>query len=208
MDSYKIKYPRTPHLPWSPGFTPDDQVKPNVDHFLNKQVIVTEKMDGENTTLYSDYMHARSVDGRHHPSRDYVKSWHSGIQHLIPESWRVCGENMFAQHSVIYYELEHYFYLFSVWDEANTCMCYEDTLVFADELGCATPQVLYQGEFCEKAIRDISFDEELCEGYVVRNTEAFHFSEFSQNIAKFVRPNHVQTDTHWMHAQIKKNNLK
>jgi hypothetical protein len=29
----------------------------------------TERIDGENTTLYAACIHARSVDGRHHPSR-------------------------------------------------------------------------------------------------------------------------------------------
>src|SRR3546814_8478297 len=70
--------------------------------FEGKRVIVTEKMDGENTTLYRDYIHARSVDGRSHPSRDWVKQFRSGIAADIPEDWRVCGENLFAKHSIHY----------------------------------------------------------------------------------------------------------
>lgn len=41
--------------------------------FLKGPVVITEKMDGENTTLYRDGLHARSLDSRHHPSRNWVK---------------------------------------------------------------------------------------------------------------------------------------
>ena len=48
MDRSKYKkYPSTPHLPWSPGTTESDVfVTPSV--FEGKEVVVTEKMDGEN----------------------------------------------------------------------------------------------------------------------------------------------------------------
>jgi hypothetical protein len=61
----KYKYPKSPHLPW------------------------TEKMDGENTTIATDYIHARSLDSRHHPSRSWVKNLHGIIAHDIPLGWRV-----------------------------------------------------------------------------------------------------------------------
>ena len=66
----RVKYPRTAHLPWSPGATADDIYQGKLSSFEGKYVVVTEKMDGENTTLYRDYMHARSVDSRFHPSRN------------------------------------------------------------------------------------------------------------------------------------------
>jgi hypothetical protein len=58
----RIKYPRTPHLPWSPGATSDDIYQGNTSYFENKVVVVTEKMDGENTSIYRDFVHARSID--------------------------------------------------------------------------------------------------------------------------------------------------
>lgn len=97
----RFKYPRTPHLPWSPGFTADDLRNKTTALFDGKEVVVTEKMDGENTTMYRDYIHARSVDGRSHPSRAWVKQLHGRICFDIPEGWRFCGENMYAQHSII-----------------------------------------------------------------------------------------------------------
>lgn len=69
----KIKYPRTYHLTWSPGTTSDDKILTTTSQFDGKEVIVTEKMDGENCTIGSDYTHARSIDSQHHSSRSWVK---------------------------------------------------------------------------------------------------------------------------------------
>ena len=65
----RVRYPRTYHLPWSPGATDDDRVLPDVRHFEGQEVVVTAKMDGEQTTMYTDYLHARSIDWSRHPSR-------------------------------------------------------------------------------------------------------------------------------------------
>jgi hypothetical protein len=100
-----IKYPRTPHLPWSPGASSDDVFLIDTQMFMGKSVVITEKMDGENTTLYPDHLHARSLDSRHHPSRTWVKQWHQTLAHDIPQGWRICGENLYAQHSVSYTQL-------------------------------------------------------------------------------------------------------
>lgn len=43
-----IKYPRTYHLPWSPGTTKDDRIMKDIDTLLNNEVVITLKMDGEN----------------------------------------------------------------------------------------------------------------------------------------------------------------
>ena len=103
------------HLPWSPGLQNDDRVIESLDGFVGKRVIVTEKLDGENTTMYNDAIHARSIDGRHHPSRDWVKGFHGSIKHLIHPLYRVCGENVYAEHSIHYNALKTYFYGFGLW---------------------------------------------------------------------------------------------
>jgi len=46
----RTKYPRTPHLPWSPGRFQEDVILADSTQFMRKTVVVTEKMDGENTT--------------------------------------------------------------------------------------------------------------------------------------------------------------
>lgn len=44
----KRKYPRTPHLPWSPGATSDDKYIQDLNSFKGRKIVITEKMDGEN----------------------------------------------------------------------------------------------------------------------------------------------------------------
>ena len=203
----KIKYPRTPHLPWSLGATSDDIRHANLQQFSGQQVVVTEKMDGENTTLYRDDIHARSIDGRYHPSRAWVKALQANIGYRIPNGWRICGENLYAQHSIAYDELASYFLAFSVWDDANRCLSWPETLAFLAELELSSPKVIYQGLWCEETIRNIELDLSKQEGYVVRLANSFHYDDFKSAVAKWVRPNHVTSDQHWMHQQIIANKL-
>lgn len=198
---HRMKYQRTLHLPWSQSMTSDDRTLSNVDHFVGRRVIVTWKMDGENTTLYRDYYHARSIDGRSHPSRSWVKNFWGSIAHEIPEYWRVCGENMYAQHSIRYDALKSYFLGFSIWNEVSQCLSWDETLEYFELLGIEPVEVIYDGIFDEakiKALYDDKRDGDRHEGYVVRIADAFSYKEFRLSMAKFVRSNHVQTDDHWM----------
>lgn len=197
----RVKYGRTNHLPWSDGINSDDRVLRDVSQFENKEVVVTEKLDGENTTMYSDYIHARSIDGRHHASRDWVKNFHANIAHDIPDDWRVCGENMFAKHSIGYDDLETYFYGFSIWNEHNACLSWDETLEWFKLLDIVPVPTLYRGVFNEKLIKGL-YDKkqwDSSEGYVVRLSNSFNYKDFKKSVAKFVRQNHVQTAPHnWL----------
>ena len=199
------KYPRTLHLPWSPGLASDDKVIDSLAGFEGQEVVVTEKMDGENTTLYPDYMHARSLDSRHHVSRDWVKQFHATIRHDIPQGWRVCGENVYAQHSVTYDNLPTYFLGFSIWDGLNRCISWSETLEWFEMLGVTPVPVLYTGVFDPKAIQALWKGQG--EGYVIRLARDFRFGEFRRSMAKFVRKGHVQTDDHWMSGPVTPNKL-
>jgi len=44
----RVKYPRTYHLPWSAGMNRNDRQMTDVSIFDGEQVVITEKMDGEN----------------------------------------------------------------------------------------------------------------------------------------------------------------
>lgn len=205
----KMKYPKTAHLQWSLSLTSDDKRLKDVTCFEGKEVVVTEKMDGENTSMYCDGIHARSLDGRDHISRSWVKQLHASIANEIPVGWRICGENLFARHSVGYDSLKSYFYAFSVWNEKNECLSWDDTVEWCNLLGLETVPVLGRWFLFDKAvIRGISIDPSVCEGYVLRNASSFHFNEFRSNVAKFVRKDHVQTDAHWMLSKIVPNGVK
>lgn len=207
-----VKYPRSFHLPWSRGYTHDDKISKNVDHFIGKEVIVTEKLDGEGTSLYLDHIHARSMDSGDHPSRHWVKALHSTIAYQIPENWRLCGENVYAKHSIHYQELTSYFYLFSVWNDQNICLSWDETVKWAKELGIETVPVLYRGTFDEVKIKKlytkISVFGAEQEGYVIRLADSFHYDDFEFSLGKFVRKNHVQTDSHWLNRKVIPNKLK
>lgn len=201
----RTHYPRTPHLPWSPGATSDDVRLADLSGLRGRQVVVTEKLDGENTTLYRDGLHARSLDSAHHPSRTWVKALQSRIANLIPPGWRVCGENLFARHSIGYQDLESWFYAFSVW-AGDRCLGWDDTVRFTRRVGIPVPPVLWRGRFDERVLRALRADSGQ-EGHVVRTVDGFDRQQFAERVAKWVRPGHVRTDTHWMFAPVVANGL-
>lgn len=209
MFSNWVKYPRTHHLPWSDGITDDDRIIESLSSLEGQRVIVTEKMDGENTTLYRDYTHARSVDGRSHPSRDWVKQFWSGISADIPEGWRICGENLYATHSIRYRALPSFFMGFSIWDAQNVCLGWDDTVEWFALMGVTSVPVLYDGLFDAATIRGLwnNRDWDRSEGYVVRLASPFPYSAFRRACAKFVRKGHIQTVQHWMHGQAIERNM-
>lgn len=202
------KYPSTAHLPWSPGATDSDIfLAPSV--FEGEEVVMTEKMDGENCNMYRDHIHARSLDSRHHPSRDWIKNFHAKIKYRIPEGWRICGENLYAEHSIRYEELPSYFMAFSIWNEENEALSWDETVEWCEELGIEHVPVLWRGEYDLETIREVEegLDLDQQEGYVLRTSEGFSYDEFQSSLGKWVRPNHVQTDEHWMHQEVTPNGL-
>jgi len=202
-----VKYPRTYHLPWSEGRTKDDRILKNTEHFLGKKVVVTEKMDGENATLYRDYYHARSIDGNGHWTQTWLKNFHSQFAYEIPDGWRICGENLFAKHSIKYNDLKSYFMGFSIWDN-DICLSWDDTVQYFDMLKIDHVPVIYHGEWDEDVIMNINLDTSKQEGYVVRLSDKFYYNDFKKSVAKFVRKNHiVDTVHHWKHSNIEKNEL-
>ena len=211
----RYKYPRTHHLPWSEGATNDDKTHSSVkieEMFANREVVVSEKMDGENSTMYPDgYTHARSIDGAHHVSRSRFKSLAAKIAYHIPDGFRICGENVYAKHSIQYTQLEAYFYVFAVFEQ-DICLSWDDTKEYADLLDLPVVPVLYRGQWDAKKIADLWHGKsqfgDIGEGYVVRLADSFSTSCFADSVAKFVRANHVQTDTHWMSQAIVPNGLQ
>lgn len=205
-----IKYPRTPHLPQSKGATSDDKILKNIDHFIGKFIVITEKMDGENFNLYNSDLHARSITYSYHPSRTWIRAFHSQIKNDIPDNLKLCGENLFAKHSIHYTNLESYFLLFGIQSDTGMFLSWNDVEEYAALLNVKTVPVLYKGLYDESIINDLQqrMDFENHEGFVVRIADEFSISDFGISVAKFVRENHVQTDQHWMHSEIIYNELK
>jgi hypothetical protein len=198
----KIKYPRTFHLPFSKGTTSDDKKLSSIDHFIGKEIIITEKRDGENSTLMRDYIYARSIDSIDHPSRHKLKALWGSIRFDIPENWRICGENLYAKHSIHYTKLKSYFEVFSIWNEKNECLSWDETEEWCKLLGLTIVPVLWKGIFNEDFLRNYDINTEIQEGYVIRIINSFKYEDFNTSVAKWVRKNHVQTNNHWMYEKI------
>lgn len=207
-----VKYPRTYHLPDSPGATDDDRVLSDLSSLLGREVVVTLKMDGENTTLYRDRLHARSVSYESHPSRDRVRALHASLAHDIPEGWRVCGENLTAVHSIRYEDLPGHLLVFGVWDSRNVCLSWDETETWAALLGLPLVPLLWRGTFSDGTsalvrglLRERPGEHE---GFVVRLAGEFHYSEFRRSVAKWVRRDHVRTHGHWMRSRLEFNGVR
>jgi hypothetical protein len=213
-----VKYPRTYHLPWSPGMNRDDRMMSDVKIFEGQEVMICEKLDGENTTWHPYHIHARSIDTDSHPSRNWVKALHAQKGWQIPEGWRVCGENMYQKHAIHYTNengnpLKSYFYMFSIWDDKNICLSWEETEEWAELLELDLVPVLYKGIWDMDVIEDLNKKMEsnpnTIEGYVVRLSREYHYSEFRNVCGKYVRRDHVQNNHgHWKQQKIVKNELR
>ena len=203
----RAKYPRTFHLPWSEGRTDDDKVLSDDSQFIGKDVIVTEKMDGENTTIYSDgYFHARSIDGTSNPWQSWLHSHISLACHALPKGWRVCGENLYAKHSISYDNwyptIDWLFQVFGIYNDRDECISWKSTKQMCYDLGLRHVPEIYTGPYQRDLIQQYFNDykarkQREVEGYVIRVSGNFLAADFKNNVAKFVRAHHVQTDEHW-----------
>lgn len=210
------KYPRTPHLPWSDGVktrNQDDMLLETVPFHADELVVITEKMDGENTTMYRDHIHARSLEGGYHASRTWVKNlWSQKVAWQIPEGMRICGENLFAVHSLKYNSLSSYFQVFGIWED-DRCLSWGETEETCSILGLDPVPVLFMGswESAEEYLRELSASNgayfDFHEGYVVRSVAEFRMQDFQKKVAKYVRPDHITTSTHWAHGTVELNGL-
>lgn len=213
-----IKYPRTYHLPFSPGKTDDDKTLKDCSQFEGEKVVVTIKMDGENTTAYYDgHIHARSTDSDNHPSRNWVKNHLSQILHELPVGFRICGENLYAKHAIHYKQLKSYFNVFSIWGypNENDCLSWNNTVDWAEMLNLVLVPVIYEGVWDKEAImksflahKHSQIAQGGCvEGFVVRLADSFTYGNFRRSVAKYVRAEHVIENQHWMRGPIIKNEL-
>jgi hypothetical protein len=208
-----VKAPRTYHLTWS-ELGKDDR-KHKGGELEGEYVIGSLKLDGENTTMYNDFIHPRSLDGTGHAEdRSWVKGLWGNIGWMLDDNMRVCGENLYAKHTIHYQDLKSYFYVFGIWQD-NICLSWKETKEYAGILGLETVPVFYEGIFDPKAIQNL-FDREYRskhEGYVLRVADAFTYGEFRKSVGKFVTPefkkkmNQESHGRHWRRGPITPNQL-
>ncbi len=211
----RYKYPKTSHLPWSESFHKTDHRMIDPESvFGGKEVVVTVKLDGENTTWYNDFFHSRSIDSGWHESRSWVNRMHGEKAWMLLDDERICGENLYAEHSIHYKHLRGYFYVFGYWI-GNECQSWDDTVKRAEELDLPVVDVIYRGIWDADAIKALigtEFNGDEMEGYVVRPAGAFTHnfdqSDVKMPLGKYVRKDHVQTDQHWTKKVVVPNELE
>lgn len=209
-----IKFPSILYLPFSPNIDPNDNISNKT--FSNKEIVVTEKMDGENCCLYNGQVFARThsheaVHESFAPIKQMYKQKIIPMQEVfkIPENYMLFGENMTGIHSIEYNKLINYFYLFGVYDTTKH-LWLEWGIVekIANDIDVPTVPVIFSGIL--KTDREIQTlmnskintlsnysSSAFPEGFVVRYKNKFTNSTFKENIAKYVRKNHKQTDETW-----------
>lgn len=206
------KYPRTYHVPFSKSITTDDKISKLEDFliFLQNDFIITEKLDGQNQAMTKTTLFARS-----HSSADIspwsvkIRMLHQQIKHDLEDDVYLFGESLEAIHSIEYDILDTPFYLFGV-RKGKEFLSWQDVLEYAYLLNLKTVPIIdfkksvnvddtYKKleNFCHQNITGSSKFGPTIEGYVFRNQEFFKETEFSKNVFKYVRPNHVTTDQHW-----------
>jgi hypothetical protein len=112
------KYNRTNHLPYSPGSTNDDRISNSVSTLLGIEIVITEKLDGENTGMKDEGVYARShaeftTSGW---SREVRQLHKVKVEGQLGEGLFLFGENMEGIHSIEYNNLDSYFYIFGLRD--------------------------------------------------------------------------------------------
>jgi hypothetical protein len=218
--SISRKYGRTFHFDFSPGTTSDDRINTEWRNQIKQfnQIIHTEKLDGENTCISQLGVFARShAAPTLHPWADHLKIKQAVMAHDLKDmNLEIFGENLYALHSIIYPRLEEHFYVFGVrildtwlsWEETKWYAGFFD-LPVAPELGV---QLTTDPELIQQEVLRLSKEESVfgsiqnhtnppreCtrEGVVSRNLNEYHVDDANENVFKFVRKDHVQTDVHW-----------
>jgi len=217
---YVVKYPKTLYLDISPQ-PPDDSlpVLPTAT-FTGFPLVLTIKMDGSNCVLTHEGIGARNGQHANHPSFSMLKAMSAACRFVIPATYRIFGEWLYAKHSIHYageLALPTYLQLFAIYDTARRLwLGWDEVERMADLIpGAATTPVVGRGCYDESwevsawlsnHMTNILHDGH--EGLVVRSQYPFHFSQFRKYVGKMVRENHVQTDDHWAHGPVVHNELK
>lgn len=212
-----LKYPRSLHLPFSPGAGSDDKIMTDeqFESFLNKEIVITEKLDGSNVCLTHTDVYSRSHSGpAAHKSFNPLKKIHSWLKYQIPEDISIFGEWCYALHSIEYRMLQHPLNIFGYRnDKTGEWADWEHVKILAEMLEVPTVPVLLRGVISDKRelkelIEDFSQLSSIYgpqrEGIVIRTTAPPTVNKINQieGLGKWVRENHVQTSVHWKNMPI------
>lgn len=216
-----MKYPRTYHYHHSKGATNDDKISKFPGELIDRELILTEKMDGSNSDFDVSGVYGRSHAAPTQNPWD-IELWnmyHCGLKDWLEyqcleygKDVNLFGENMYGVHSIEYEKLTNYFYCFGI-RIGDTWVSWDDLVSLCDtiELNYMLPKVetvplLWRGKVSnDKELKQLVDDfmngestfGSTIEGVVIRWSDEIKTDEWPYAVQKVVRPNHVTTDKHW-----------
>lgn len=233
-DSF-IKYPRTPHLLGSTGTADDKHLgRRESERFIaDPSLIVEEKLDGTNVGIHFTpagrmvlQCRGHEITEGMHPQYDLFKQWTSVkrpmLERMLGSRFILYGEWLYAQHSVAYRALPHYFFEFDLYDkDAARFLDLATRLQMLEGTGLQTVPVVHRGPATTEELRTLigvsayesvfehpgsGRTDAVMEGLYLR-TEA---DGFVTGRAKLVRPEFVEKvkqSEHWQHRAMVPNGL-
>lgn len=201
------KFPRTYHWPTSPGVQSDDKIHSSPEWFLNREISISEKLDGGCTILSQGVPWSRASGS---PATEgwfsAVRKHHAWKTSSLPESVALYGEDIYAHHAIDYTIEEHAtFRTFHVL-KGDVFESVDDMVTFSQALDIPVVHEMFRGVFTKSLDLTAWLEENIAspdslgstrEGFVIRPTGSIPFSQYSDQVCKYVRKNHVQSNTHW-----------
>lgn len=201
------KYPRTPYWPDSPTKARDGDSVSDLQRFVGRPVVVTEKLDGSNTLLHRGEVYARSV------SAPAAAKWLGMVRKH--HAWKVTepevflyGEDIYGVHSIEYDPVpeDRTFYTLALRCEDGSFASFREMTEYATAHSIPVVPVLFEGTFDSvQQVRDFVSEAHgqpsalggEREGVVLRLAAGFPAADFPRSVCKSVRVGHVQSDEHW-----------
>ena len=145
------KYSRTLHFPISKGTTSDDRILSAgyLDVISEMNLIVTEKLDGQNDCLKKDGVFARlyTAPSAHPWDKPLWDRWELLKNDL--KDLEIFGENMYGIHSIVYKNLESFYYVFAV-REKGVWLSWEEVKFYASMMDFPTvPEIKFNKPISE-----------------------------------------------------------
>ena len=198
------RYPRTPCWPQSPSYPRGDRATEDPESFTCREIVITEKLDGSNTTLRNGEALTRSGK-RTAPWLAMARKHHAwkltGLDEII------YGEDLYGVHSIAYAPMreEQTFRAFALL-RGSILTSWDELVEITESLEIPRVPVLFRGEFSnvkelnefiQQAHREKSVLGPDREGVIVRTSGEFPLERLAQNVCKSVRADHVQAGEHW-----------
>lgn len=208
-------YPRIPHLPPGRGASRDDGVltPSQARPFFEEEVVVEEKLDGANVTLWLDELGvvqpvtrggrgALDRAGQLGPLRAWVAERSDDLRGLLEGGWVLYGEWLWLSHGISYGRLPDWLIGIDLW---HPDFGFEPLIQRHRRLsatGIARPPEVARGILgsapeLDELMHHSAFGDERPEGVMVRRLQA---SESKPRVAKAVASSYSRrSDDEWRH---------